>query len=769
VVPPVSASRSNQVAVVGRAVGIDVGRFLRRHWLISVLVVCGVALRALTIVAYRPAILYVDSVWIYLNHLPGSTLPYASTPSPDPLGYNVFLLQPLLAVGDLFSVVLVQHVLGIAMAITIYAVLVRRGAWRWLAAVAAAPVLLDAYQIYIEHMIMSDVLFEAMLVGAFASLAWHRRPGPVSIAIAGIFLGTAVTVRAVGAPLFVLFLAYVLIVVPRWSARAFGAAVVTLSVAIPVVGYELYTSTSSVHFAANSTKATSLYARAASFVDCTKLDAPAYVRQLCPAEPLGARRSPDFYAHTPASPIFHAKVPPGMTLAQLETQFGRAAMTQQPVRLAGAVLHDASRLFTWNHDNLANPDAPAERWRFQANYPVYPSAVYLATVAQIGAQYGDARPTLDPGVAKFMRAYQLNVGFTPGPLMAAFLLLGLAGVCWRGRSRGAPTRGPALLFLLGTVALLGAADFYEFTWRYQLPGLVLGPVAGVLGLTALTWRPERATSFPTWEDQAVLDAFAAEYPDFVLPPVAVVVAAYNEERGIDAVLDAMPTSTGGASPLSIATLVVVDGASDDTAAIARKRDVYVCEMPRNRGQGAALRLGYCLARLGGADYIVTTDADGQYDGDQLPVLLEPLRDGDADLVIGSRRLGDDHSRDLVRRTGVRVFAFIISTLTGTRVTDTSSGYRAMRAEVTANVTLNQPQYQTSELLISALSRGYRVVERPVTMRKRHHGKSKKGNNLVFGLRYARVVFSTWARERSASVDAKTKRSNKRNLAAKVTA
>jgi glycosyltransferase involved in cell wall biosynthesis len=326
-----------------------------------------------------------------------------------------------------------------------------------------------------------------------------------------------------------------------------------------------------------------------------------------------------------------------------------------------------------------------------------------------------------------------------------------------------------LLFLLGTVGVLGAADFYEFTWRYQLPGLVLGPVAGVLGLTALRWRPETATAFPTPDDQAVLDAFAAEYPDFALPAVAVVVAAYNEERGIGAVLDAMPTSTGGASPLSIATLVVVDGATDDTAAIARKRDVYVCEMPRNRGQGAALRLGYCLARLGGARYIVTTDADGQYDGDQLPVLLEPLRHGEADLVIGSRRLGDDHSRDFVRRAGVRVFGFIISTLTRTRVTDTSSGYRAMHADVTANVTLNQPQYQTSELLISALSRGYRVVERPVTMRKRHHGKSKKGNNLVFGMRYARVVFSTWARERAAAVDAKTKRSSKRNLATKVTA
>ena len=65
-------------------------------------------------------------------------------------------------------------------------------------------------------------------------------------------------------------------------------------------------------------------------------------------------------------------------------------------------------------------------------------------------------------------------------------------------------------------------------------------------------------------------------------------------------------------------IVVVDGGTDDTAAIARKHGAYVCEMPVNRGQGAALRIGYFLARAGGARYIVTTDADGQYDIAQLP-------------------------------------------------------------------------------------------------------------------------------------------------------
>ena len=92
----------------------------------------------------------------------------------------------------------------------------------------------------------------------------------------------------------------------------------------------------------------------------------------------------------------------------------------------------------------------------------------------------------------------------------------------------------------------------------------------------------------------------------------------------------------------------------------------------------------------------------------------------------------------------------------------------MRAELTATVPLRQPQYQTSELLVGALSRGYRVVEQPMTMRPRNHGKSKKGNNLVFGANYARVIFGTWARERRARVETKTTRSGHRNPADHVT-
>jgi glycosyltransferase involved in cell wall biosynthesis len=247
-------------------------------------------------------------------------------------------------------------------------------------------------------------------------------------------------------------------------------------------------------------------------------------------------------------------------------------------------------------------------------------------------------------------------------------------------------------------------------------------------------------------DSAAIRAFTDQYGSRAteLPPVAIVIAAYNEEGAIGPVVDALPASVCG---LAAAKIVVSDGAVDGTVKDAEAAGALVCDVPVNRGQGAALRLGYRLAREGGAKYIVTTDADGQYNPAEIERLLEPILAGEADFVTGSRRLGSEESRDPVRRLGVRVFALTISALTGQRISDTTFGLRAMRAEVTGAVLLEQPQYQAAELLIGVITHGYRVVERPATIHKRQVGKSKKGNNVFYGLRFAGVVGGTWMRER----------------------
>src|SRR6185437_15555666 len=193
-------------------------------------------------------------------------------------------------------------------------------------------------------------------------------------------------------------------------------------------------------------------------------------------------------------------------------------------------------------------------------------------------------------------------------------------------------------------------------------------------------------------DDAALRELADRYGERAvrLPPAALVIAAYNEEGAVGPVVEALPRTVCG---LAAEVIVVADGCVDATAKEADAAGALVADVPVNRGQGAALRLGYRIAREGGAAYIVTTDADGQYNPAEMATVLAPVVAGEADFVTGSRRLGSQETKDMIRRAGVRFFAGTISLLTGQKISDTTFGLRAMRAEVTGAVQLAQPQYQ----------------------------------------------------------------------------
>ena len=757
----------------GAPLAVRAPRWLRLHWMLLVLLAVGTGLRVFTVLAYQPAILYIDS-FSYLNNL------HDLRPNGlRPIGYHL-ILNIVLPLGGLRAVAIVQHVLGLGIAVAIYLLLLRHGARRWLAALATAPVLLDAYQLQIEHNIMSDVWFQVLLVGVIWVLTWRGMPHPWHAAGAGALIGFAVIVRLVGITMLVPALAYLVVAGSLWSYRTgwrqigLRAAAMAAAFAMLLVGYVGHYRISTGGWGISGGSDSVLYGRAAVIADCERVPAGTWERAICPVQSRDQRLGVDYYAHHSGSPVRTVTLPPGESMNAIQASFARMVFVNQPLDLTMAVGKDFLKGFRPIRLDAAH-DVPVDRWYFQTSYPYWWNP---QQVAEMVRQFGDVPISVDPELATVLRGYQLTVGYTPGPLLGLALAAGLLGGLGVGNARRSGIRAASLLVSgLGITVLVTAAAF-EFSWRYQLPGLVLLPMAGALGITALTGPLRRPgprlklrppmQPYPDPVDTATVQEFTQAEGEVRFAPVVVLIAAYDEEEGIGAVLDAVPATSCG---LPVDTLVIVDGCTDGTTEVARRHGARVCQATVNRGQGAALRLGYRLARRGGARYVVTTDADGQYDLGELPLLLQPLIDDEADFVTGSRVLGRQETSDPVRHLGVRVFAAVARALTRQRLTDTSFGFRAMNAEVTDAVTLTQAQYQASELLLGVISHGYRVVEQPMTMRARTAGETKKGNNLVYGMRYARVMVGTWWRERStrrsvASSRPKTSRFSSANFSMK---
>ena len=233
-------------------------------------------LRAAVQIAYRPALFYIDSLR-YLYHAHGA----------DPVGYRV-LVRPLLLVGNLDLVAAFQHVVGLAMAVLLYAVLLRRGVPRWLAALATAPVLLDAYQLQIEQTIMPDVMFEACIVAGLAALLWHPRPGTTLIITGGLFLGASATARQVGEIFLLPALAYLLVTLPHWRRRLAQpiltqGAVLCAPFALPILVYCSVALAVTGHFRLSYTGTNELYGRLALAGGCREAALPPAEQALCPA------------------------------------------------------------------------------------------------------------------------------------------------------------------------------------------------------------------------------------------------------------------------------------------------------------------------------------------------------------------------------------------------------------------------------------------------------------------------------------------------------
>ncbi|MBE9376037.1 phospholipid carrier-dependent glycosyltransferase [Saccharopolyspora sp. HNM0983] len=453
---------------------------LRRHWVLTVVLVGGIVLRAAAQVAYRPALLYFDSYW-YLENLEA-----LSPTENNPIGYQLLLLKALVPFGGLASVALVQHVLVIGMAVAAYVLLLRWGTRPWIAGMASAPLLLDGYQVQIEQLIMSDVLFQALIFCVVFALLWSTEPGPWRSLLAGVFLGCAVIVRLPGIVLVVPAVLFVVFAVRAgreiWRHRLLSACSLLLGFAVVLGSYASYHHAWTGEFALGGSKGGNvlMFGRAAMVADCGSLPLTSDERLVCPEMTHEERVRfgiDTFIHHYPRA----GTVPPEVDVEEVKGSFIRKVFLNQPGEVLGAVATDFLKGFAPTRVQAAG-DVPLERWKFQETYPMYAGQTYVLGILD---EFDDGGYAVDERLASALRLYQSTVGYTSGTALGAALLIAvLAGAGPRG-SRRLSTGRAALLPATMAVSVLGASAAVEFSWRYQLPGLVLIPLAGALGVTAL--------------------------------------------------------------------------------------------------------------------------------------------------------------------------------------------------------------------------------------------------------------------------------------------
>ncbi|REE98391.1 hypothetical protein [Thermomonospora umbrina] len=471
------------IAVVRRALA-GLGRLSSAHGLFLLVVVGAVAVRRVAVLGYPSVLWFGDSA----GYLESAVRLRPSELRPG--GYSLFLwlLEPA---HSLRWVVVVQHALGVAIGVLVY-VLVWRAARaalpsrRWLPGLVATPfavpVLFDAYQIQLEHLLMADLLFAFLLTAAVTVVLWRRRLGWWTGALAGLLMSCAAVTRSVGLPLLLVLL--VCMMARRAGWRAMAAAVIAC--AVPVLIYMSWFNSVHGEFAFSKSDNIWLYGRTVDFADCAQIRPRPEVAILCRENvPRDPRVAPAFAALWQPESGFR-RLPGGIDdprANELAGEFAWAAITKQPGDYVGVIVRDTFRAFAWEREPYPTPWTAA-KYRFPEG------ASLRETDATWAFAYG--RDTAVPRVVEphgeWMRDYQSRF-YVRGTVLGAFLLVGLGGMLIRVRRLG----GPVLLPWSFSVALLvvpaATADFDD---RYVLPAIPFAVLAAAMALI-----PERRGAEPS--------------------------------------------------------------------------------------------------------------------------------------------------------------------------------------------------------------------------------------------------------------------------------
>jgi glycosyltransferase involved in cell wall biosynthesis len=203
--------------------------------------------------------------------------------------------------------------------------------------------------------------------------------------------------------------------------------------------------------------------------------------------------------------------------------------------------------------------------------------------------------------------------------------------------------------------------------------------------------------------------------------LSIIIPVYNEELTVGNIIDRVKLvlqQTG----LKNEIIVVDDCSYDKSLEVAKKRSAKIYTLKQHLGKGYALRAGFAKAK---GDIIVTIDSDGSHKPEELLEVLAPVLEDKADLVIGSRYL--NHKSVAARKLnafGVKLFNYFIQLLTGVAVTDSQSGYRAMKRQVLKNQNLKSGEYEIeSEMLVKTAKKNFRITEVPISFEQRTYGRS----------------------------------------------
>jgi hypothetical protein len=465
------------VGVGGGALIRRAGAGLRRHRGFGLLLVLAAGLRAVVLLAYYPALIFPDSVR-YLQYAQHFADGRWTVDGLRQSGYSVLLI-PVVLLHDLWLIPLVQHLVGLATGVLVYAVLVRLGVRTPIAALAAIPVLFDPLELVLEQYVLSDTWTVFLLVAALVVLVWPRAGGWRTAAACGLLLGVAVTFRDEELIMIVPAALYVAVTGRPW--RRLGALAGCFL--IPVGAYLGWFGASHGEPGFTTFSGAFLYGRVADFASCQGLNLPGYERPLCPAQP-PAQRNADFYTWDPRSPQWTFRPPAGMSRDAVVRDFGLRILRHQPLAYAEAAGRDF--LYGFSPVRRAGPEHYSPAY-LQFHSYIQPDRQADASIGALGY----TPPAVRRSLASFLTGYG-RWFYGPGPAFAGGLALALAGVVAGARRRDKRASAGLLFTASAVLVLIPPALFATFDWRYQLPQLTLIPVAAVIGGSLL--RPPRSAS-----------------------------------------------------------------------------------------------------------------------------------------------------------------------------------------------------------------------------------------------------------------------------------